>query len=662
MKDTNTKRKNLFLLAAIVFIVSITVNMLGCKKDSVTPREGSIQGKITNLSGVAIKDALVSWEYDNTRWAITEPDGSYYVDGIGFGDQTFIVEAKGYRSQRFIASVYSGRTTTVNAVSMQASSFSYSGIKVEKVTATTALIKWNTSDYTNAVIEYGLTKSLGKYAREKEDLFTTTHSFELTGLVPEKTYYFKISSSRKGQTIESSDISNFTTLSSFEDGNAPNPPTNVETSLTGLSGQIAVFWNAVSDEDLKGYKIYRSDVSNGEFTAVSNGFVARGQERFTDNSVIPGKKYYYHVTAVDQANNESGYNNVAEILVPGNITTDVTWNLANSPYVVLGDINVSEFGALHIDGGVKVIIAESDGLRAGQNEEKIEITVKGGLIASASYGLPITISSRNTNAAKASWQGISFVDSTNVSNSMVNFVISDADTAISLSRSSGAFSNLELINNNTGMSLDSCSDVTINKLDISRTTLGCKLQNNTNVCVSNSKFMHPTNCIISSENNGLIVTGCDMLEFTDTAIISEEKGGIVEFTNNLFVSPLCLGLQVNGKCQKIEHSVFDTPYAIQIKSEIPFIGKNLFMSECSSFGEGKKCIEYLNPTAVLPEFGPNNVEGYPEGNDYIGCVASSDSTSTSDIILVKDISGDTYDYRLRQPYPSVSDCWGITRD
>ena len=656
-------KKLRFLSIVSAFLVAIS-GILGCS-DDVTPREGAIEGRILNLAGKPVADALIEWQYDNTRWGITDKNGKYIVDNIGFGDQYFNVTANGYRNITFQAPVYSGQTTTVKDVSLQAMSFSYSDIKVVKTTATSVLITWKTSDYTNSIIEYGTTESLGQYFRETADLYTQNHSVEVTSLEPEKTYYFRISGNRKGQSIESSTISTFSTLSATEDDTAPNPPTNVETSINGTANQVAVFWNPSPESDLKGYKIYRSEVANGSFTEVSNGFIARGQERFTDTSVIPGKKYFYHVTAVDKANNESGYNNVSSILVPGDITSAVRWTVANSPYIVKGDINVTEFGSLQIDGGVQVFIEATDGLRSGSDINKIEINVSGAIIASAGNYLPVVIAGNSSTAAKDTWKGITFNNVTNVSNTMVNFEIHHADTAITLNNSVGVFSKIKIEDSNAGMSISNSKNVTADQILTKYCQTGMNLTNNTSINITNSTFIHPKNGIISEGNNGLSITGCNILENTETGIISNEAGGKVEFINNLYVSPTSLALQINGSCQRIENSVFDTPLAIQIKSEIPAIQKNLFMAEVAIakgvYTEGKKCIEYLGITNS-PEFGPNNVENFSDENAYVGCVGNSESTTTSDIMFMKDLYDYPYDYRLKQPYPSNSDPWGIIRD
>ena len=127
------KRLNILTVFSVFLI--IVAGLIGCS-DDVKPREGAIEGRITNLSGVAIKDALVEWEYDRTRWGLTDENGYYLIDGIGFGNQNFVITATGYRTTIFKAPVYSGRTTTVDNISIQGRSFYFTDIKIEKSTAT----------------------------------------------------------------------------------------------------------------------------------------------------------------------------------------------------------------------------------------------------------------------------------------------------------------------------------------------------------------------------------------------------------------------------------------------------------------------------------------------------------------------------------------------
>ena len=648
------------ILAALLAFVAFA-GIIGCSGSSVTPREGSISGIIVNVSEKPVEDALVTWAYDKTRWCLTDETGAYFIDGIGFGEQDFVVEAFGYRPAGFRAAIYSGSNTTAGNVKMEARSFDYHEIKVTEVSSTHAIVTWKTTDYTNGLIEYGETDSLGRVAREESGIYSTTHSLKLTGLTGAKTYYFKIVANREGRPAETSSLQTLNTVSTLEDRTPPAPPTGIEVALSGLPGQLTVFWAPSSDTDLKGYRVYRSEVPSGVFSLISNTLIAKGQERFTDFTLTTGKKYYYRVTAVDQAGNESGYNNLASMLVPGNISTEVRWTSANNPYHVGGDITVGETGRLIIDAGVEVLIGEADGLRSG-NQSLVEFNVDNGVIvASAGGSLPIVFASAVTGPTKGQWQGITFKNSENTDNTLVNVSIADAVTALHLDKAKGTFSEIAIANSSTGVICENTSGLTLDKVTVRRCQIGMELKNNASLLVSAGSFVHPQTGINSQSNDGVKIIACNFLEYTESGLISNESGGIIEFSNNLFVSPLGLGLKIQQQSPLVEYNTFDSPYCVQVNLGNATIRKNLLMADRSAFGTGRKGIEHLAGTLPLIKFGPNNIQGFATDTAHIGCQATADS-KTGDVLLMKELTGDTYDYRLRQAYPDLIDQWGIRRE
>lgn len=647
------------VLAALLAFVAFA-GIIGCSGSNVTPREGSISGKIINISEKPVEDALVTWAYDRTRWCLTDENGAYFIDGIGFGEQDFVVEAFGYRTAGFKAAIYSGSNTTAGNVKMEARSFDYQEIKVTEVSSTHAVVTWKTTDYTNGLIEYGETDSLGRVVREESGVFSTSHSLKITGLTGARTYYFKIVANREGRPAETSSLQTLNTLSTLEDRTPPAPPTGVEVALSGLPGQLTVFWAASSDTDLKGYQVYRSEIANGVFSLISNTLIARGQERFTDFTVTTGKKYYYRVTAVDQAGNESGYNNLVSMMVPGNISTEVRWTRANSPYHVGGDVSVSETGRLIIDAGVEILISETDGLRSG-NQNLVEFNIDGGvIIASAGGSLPIVFASAATGPSKGQWQGISFKNAENTDNTLVNVSIADAVTGLNIDKAKGTFSEIAISNSSTGIICENTSGLTLGRVTARRCPIGMELKDNISLLVSESSFVHPQTGINSQNNDGLKIIACNFLEYTENGLISNESGGIIEFSNNLFVSPLGLGLKIQQQSPLVEYNTFDSPYCVQVNLGNAVIRKNLLMADRSAFGTGRKGIEHLAGTLPLIKFGPNNIQGFASDTAYIGCEATADS-KTDDVLLMKELTGDIYDYRLRQAYPDLNDQWGIRR-
>jgi hypothetical protein len=626
----------------------------------VTPREGSLQGKIVNTAGNPVEDALVSWAYDRTRWSLTDDKGSYHIDGIGFGDQVFSVEAFGYRSSSFAASIYSGQVTTAASFSIEAKSFDYKEIKVNEVSATHVVISWQTTDYTNGLIEYGESESMGRTVREEANAYATSHSLKITDLSPEKQYFFKIIANREGRNAETSAINNFITLSSLEDQTPPSPPAAVEAALTTIPGQVTVFWAPSSDPDLKGYRVYRSELANAPYTLVSNMLIAKGQERYTDMAVMPGKKYYYRVTAVDQAGNESGFNNVASMMVPGSVANEIRWTRANSPYKVCGDLNILETGKLYIDAGVEILVCETDAFRSN-DENRVEITVSGAIIASAGNDLPVVFASARTNPDKEDWAGISFINVENQANTLVNVIISAAQTGLSVNNSVGNFSGVDIRNCILGAKCENNANLTVAGLKTSRCTTGIELRSNQSISLSDSTFIHPQIAINSQLNDGLKIIGCNLLEYTDTGLISNESSGVLEISNNLFVSPQGTGIKLVNRNPLVQYNTFDSPYGIQVSQGNPVISKNIFLAGRSVFGAGKKGIENLSGSLPLPVYGPNNMTGFAAEVRYLNCTPSADS-KTEDVLLMMQINGKTYDYRLRQPFPDIDDTWGIRRE
>ncbi len=83
----------------------------------------------------------------------------------------------------------------------------------------------------------------------------------------------------------------------------PGIPTGV--AVSAESGVIKLYWFPNSEPDLGVYRIYRSEQETEGFELI--GTVGPSESIHVDTNVLPGVKYYYAITAVDQANppNES---------------------------------------------------------------------------------------------------------------------------------------------------------------------------------------------------------------------------------------------------------------------------------------------------------------------------------------------------------------------
>lgn len=97
-----------------------------------------------------------------------------------------------------------------------------------------------------------------------------------------------------------------------EDTTPPSSPGNLE----GTSGDqmVELAWDTNDEDDLEGYNLYRAEES---FSDVSdrdpvNGDLLTGTD-YSDEDVQNGTTYYYRLTAVDGAENESGTSTEVEI-------------------------------------------------------------------------------------------------------------------------------------------------------------------------------------------------------------------------------------------------------------------------------------------------------------------------------------------------------------
>jgi glycosidase len=87
-----------------------------------------------------------------------------------------------------------------------------------------------------------------------------------------------------------------------DDTTAPDSPASVTIERASVSG-VVVTWEAVTDDELAVYRLYRTDAATGETTLVTE--LAPDATTYTDVNVSDGQQLTYDVSAVDNALNES---------------------------------------------------------------------------------------------------------------------------------------------------------------------------------------------------------------------------------------------------------------------------------------------------------------------------------------------------------------------
>jgi hypothetical protein len=82
----------------------------------------------------------------------------------------------------------------------------------------------------------------------------------------------------------------------------PSPPVGLKG--VGAASTISLQWARVTDEDLLGYNVYRSDAEGGPYTK-QNIVPTERTAYYQDGGLLPLTRYYYKVMAVDSSGNES---------------------------------------------------------------------------------------------------------------------------------------------------------------------------------------------------------------------------------------------------------------------------------------------------------------------------------------------------------------------
>jgi len=134
----------------------------------------------------------------------------------------------------------------------------------------------------------------------------STDSFVVSGLLPGRTYYFVLRTADEVPNWSFFSNVAIVTTSSLPDTSLPGdetPPAPVAgLSATPVPQGILLNWSASPDPDLAGYVVYRG-TSQGELDPLTAQLLLT--DSYTDTDVTPGTTYFYAVTAVDNAGNES---------------------------------------------------------------------------------------------------------------------------------------------------------------------------------------------------------------------------------------------------------------------------------------------------------------------------------------------------------------------
>ncbi|MFB3924814.1 MAG: GNA1162 family protein [Syntrophales bacterium] len=221
------------------------------------------------------------------------------------------------------------------------------------------------------------------------------------------------------------------------DTTPPARPANATT--VGRNAFVVLKWDRNMDADMAGYRIYRSNTPLTGYTELAK----TEANEYRDQGLTNFQKYYYKISAVDLAGNESEKTDAIAGMpvapgptrISGIIETDTVWYAGSSPYIIEKTVVVKDKAVLKIEPGTE-ILSRGGGL-----------IVEGRISAAGDKESVITFDA----VEGAKWEGISFVNTREKDNALSYCRIKNARAAVSCQASSPRIADSELTMNSAGI-------------------------------------------------------------------------------------------------------------------------------------------------------------------------------------------------------------------
>jgi subtilisin family serine protease len=256
------------------------------------------------------------------------------------GGGTQVLFSDGFESGSFGG----GGWATDNGKASVTGGASYSGSSGARLKRTTGMqVGVDTTGHTDIVLSYACrTRNLdsrealsvywtsnGGAVWSLVDTFTSTgwtqRSINLGAAASNNSTFmirFSTNANRNNEYADIDDVEIIGTGNGGGDTTPPAPPTGL--GATAGNASVALAWNANTEPDLAGYRVYRSTSSGGGYSDVGGGLVSGTS--FNDTGLTNGTTYYYVVRAQDTSGNVSGDSNEANATPAGSgIDLNATW-------------------------------------------------------------------------------------------------------------------------------------------------------------------------------------------------------------------------------------------------------------------------------------------------------------------------------------------------
>jgi PKD repeat protein len=268
----------------VTVTVADTVPTVNFNWTPVNPTAGD-NVSFTDLS--TAYDGIASWRWDFENDGIADsvlqnPSHVFTSPGL------YIVNLSVTDNDGSVASTI--RTVAVN-ISIGAPIIF--GVNAVDLTNVSANITWGTDQSADSRVDYGLTPALGSVATDASYLFN--HAVLLSGLTPNTTYYYTVTSCSMFAMCTTSSTYNFTTLVTvIPDTTAPGPVTGLGETAVG-SDWINWAWTNPADLDFNHVELWL----NGSFVANTSA------SSYNVTGLAASTTYQIEVVTVDAVGNRN---------------------------------------------------------------------------------------------------------------------------------------------------------------------------------------------------------------------------------------------------------------------------------------------------------------------------------------------------------------------
>lgn len=517
-----TENKRAFILIVVLLAVGA---ITGCLQSS-SPMMGNVSGKVFDSNGHVLSGASVEI-YGSNHKVTTDELGRYAITGVEPGEKRIVAT---YQGRSVVINVEIVRGETLENADLTFAVVDglppvITDVAVGSLSENIAVISWVTNETADSLIDYATGPiGVGTYTYQASDsAMVLDHSIQLTALLPNVTYHFRVRSRDFALNEGVSSEYQFMTPS----GGAPAAPVGFTVSPSVEMQRLVVSWTSNTESDLAGYNLYRAESSAGPFSRVNANPISStvGSTSYRDDGLKVGLKYYYYVKAVDSARNESAPSRTLSMVTTGTLSENRTWLRAESPYVITGDVRIHGGAQLTIEPGVEVKFTQADSLPDTNGATMTELIVQGALYAVGTIDAKILFTSAETFPTRGNWGGLKFLSTNDPNNQMKFATVMFADTGI---RSEGATPAIE--NSDFGLCVVGLDVGLSTALNIRYNTIrDC----NVGLVSANSNIR---NNIFIDDQVAVSTLGADVFEFNtvDCLVGMEIPYGQPTIRNNIF--------------------------------------------------------------------------------------------------------------------------------